>query len=1476
MSARFPSLAPRAAFVFVIALTASIFANEKLESLVSEGKYKEALEYAKEKVPTEERDVATWITISKAHQGLKASEAAWKALEEAQKANPSDARVYLAFGDFKKSQKDLKSALEHYQKSYILDRTATAAEGIALSAAALKDFDKARDAAESAVNIDPEVFDSRVLLSEIYLGEKNYDAAAKQLEVICKKKPKEVKYWKQLALCYEKTKHPDNLAKADAQIVKLDKKEIASRRRLAEYSLAKKDTTTSFSLLKELAVLTPKDEKVFKLLYQISANQNRSKDAVLYLKNFLALDSTVAGSHRALADLLYEQKQYDEALVSYRKALKLDPSLTGFYKRYETIVLKKGLEDEAVKAIQGAIAAKEADAESHIALGFILKKKKDYAGAIKAFKEALKTETKNVKVLTALGESQAGSGDIAGAIVTYEQVILMNPKAVDEIKVLGDLQMKNKKSDDATATYKKYLAKKPSDEEVARTVGLYEFAKKDYGEAIKYLTMVKKSELHTLKYFIALGESYFNKKDYKNASAQLANARAKKPKGKDLQSVLKMLGESYQKTGDAEKAAEAYAAYTALPGVRDADAAYLKAFLREKSDQKAAVSAYQANTKVYPKDHRNFLRLGVIYSESKDNLKNSARMLSYASKLVDTIPQVWSTLGQVSGQLDDEKTELMAYQKLLKLQPDHLQANKRVGTILLKNGKTASAITHLETALTLSPKDSDVMILLAEGYNATKRPDQAADLLVKARDLNPENIEIRLSLIKTLSEAGKKDAMEKERDQLAELDKKIVANDKKEIDSRQRLAKYYLDRKNLDQAFELHKQLAILTPKEASVFKNLYHLAVNKKRTNDAILYLKNFLVLDSTDATYHRALGNLLFETKDFDGALGSYRTALKLDPSINGFYKKYETIVLKKKLEDEAVKVIKGAITAKEADAASYIALGDIYRKRKQYPDAIKMYQLALKEDAKNVEVMTALADCQAQNNDLSGAIVTYEQVVLMNPKAVEEYKTLGDLQLKTEKKDAAIASYKKYLAKNPKDSKVAGIVGLYEYDKKDTKGAIKYLTMVQAPELHTVKYLSALGQSYFEQEDFGAAAKALAALQKKNPSPTVAKTTLKLLAEAYRKIGSNEKAAETYDAYTALKSVSDPDASFLRAELRRQTDLKTATSIYEANTKLFPQDYRNFMALGIIYSKNKQTYKQSAANLTKASTLIDTLPILWKTMGEVYGELGNEDRELQAYQKLLTFEPQNLEANRRCGTILLKKGKIPNAIANLETALTMAPKDSEIMLLLSDGYLKTKRPKQAAELLAKAKEINKDDAKIREQLYAIHKDLGDKAKAEAEIKGLIAMTKGINYRADYARDLLDQKRNDEALKQVKEINASEPSNLEGLMLLAEVQRSMSKFAEAIETYKAIGFVKDDFTPALFERAETYLLMQQADRAADYYGRVIKADPKHALAHLGLAKASKLKGDTAGYKKHLAAAKALDPKNKMIVAEESAGSGK
>lgn len=1457
--------------IAVIFITSSTtFGDDKFDNLIKSGEFKKAIEYAEKNIPAKSRTIDDWLNLGTAHE--KAGSPNEKILicyKNAQTVNPSEPLVYIGLGKCALYEKKYGEAVKHYQRAYILKRSVEAAEGIAIAASKLKNWDKARDAAESAINLDNNVIESRLVLIEIHRQDKDYKSAAEQLEFIVMKEPTSLKYWKRLAVSYEKSNQPEKLKDVDPHIIKLDKKNIKSRQRHAEFLMSKRDIDSAFPLYKELAILTPNDANVFKNLYKIAKDKGQNNDAILYLRNHLALDSSNAVYHKDLGDLLFAKKDFDGALASYRRVLRTDPKVKGFYKKYEKIVLDKKLIIEAIKVITGAIDAKEADAESYIALGNIYKTQKKYLSASAMYTNALKTDTKNVEVLSSLGDCQAKSTKTGDAILTYEQVILLNSNATVEHKILGDLHLKLNKTDKAMSAYKKYLKRVPSDYNVAKTIGFNEYAKKDYKKTIEYLELVKENKLRDTKLLSALGDAYYQSKNYKKSAETFAKIRDSKVSVNVLKTILKPLGESYEKIGDKAKAADAYLAYTKVSGVRDADASYMKAYLREDTDKENAVKMYISNTTIFPKDHRNFLRLGLIYSKEKGALVKSANMLNKASLLSPKDPVIWRTLGEVYGKLKNENKELNAYKKFLAIEPQNLEANRRVGMILLKQKSYTEAIINLEMVSTSAPKDVEVMESLAEGYLKTKRPEKAIDLLVKAKSLKPDKVEIRTKLIKACAAANKKNMADKEKDELAKLDRKIITKDKKNIDSRVRLADYTYTNKAFTTAYKIYKELSVLTPKNKLVFKRLNEIALKNNKKKEAVGYLKKYLALDAKNAKAHVVLGNLLYEQKDHDGALESYRKALKIDPKVKGFYKRYGEIVVNKGLETEAIKVLNKVVSAGEADASTYITLGEIYQKKNNFVSAIKMFQKASEADPKNSAVLTSLAECQAINGNVSEAVITYEQVILINPNAKKEYKALGDLKMKQNKKNDAIKTYKRYLTKVPNDFKIAKTVGLHEYNAKDYQKTIQYLEMVKDEKIKDIPYFTSLGLSYYQLKHYKNAVPFFENARRKNPSIPVLKEIVKPLAVCYEKNAKNIEAADAYLAYTKLPGVKDAEASYKKAFLREKTDKKTAIDMYSLNVKVFTKDHRNFLRLGILYSKDKATLSKSATMLNKASILKPDNSKILLRLGKIYGELNNEDKELVTYKNLLKIEPQSFVANRRVGLILLKQKKYSEAIVNLEIVSASAPKDLEIMLGLAEGYMETKRPENAIELLAKAKRIKKNDPDIGLLLYKLYKQTGKSKQAEAEIKELILLTKDNKLRVAYAKDLIEQNRYDEANALAQQIKKSDPTNIESLMLLGKIQQKQNKLNEAIETYKMISFINEKYAPALCERGNIYLLQSNIDRAKSFFDRSLEADPKYALAHLGLAKVAKSKKNNALYKKHLNKAKALDPRDKEILEE-------
>ena len=71
------------------------------------------------------------------------------------------------------------------------------------------------------------------------------------------------------------------------------------------------------------------------------------------------------------------------------------------------------------------------------------------------------------------------------------------------------------------------------------------------------------------------------------------------------------------------------------------------------------------------------------------------------------------------------------------------------------------------------------------------------------------------------------------------------------------------------------------------------------------------------------------------------------------------------------------------------------------------------------------------------------------------------------------------------------------------------------------------------------------------------------------------------------------------------------------------------------------------------------------------------------------------------------------------------------------------------------------------------------------------------------------------------------------------------------------------------LFERAETHLQQSKLPWAETFYSRALRADPKMALAQLGLAKVAKMRKNMTEYKKYLELARQMEPQNPLILQE-------
>jgi tetratricopeptide (TPR) repeat protein len=254
------------------------------------------------------------------------------------------------------------------------------------------------------------------------------------------------------------------------------------------------------------------------------------------------------------------------------------------------------------------------------------------------------------------------------------------------------------------------------------------------------------------------------------------------------------------------------------------------------------------------------------------------------------------------------------------------------------------------------------------------------------------------------------------------------------------------------------------------------------------------------------------------------------------------------------------------------------------------------------------------------------------------------------------------------------------------------------------------------------------------------------------------------------------------------------------------------------------------------------------------------------LAALKVFTASQPQHPEAYARIGELMIGKGMTEEAIERMEAVGDAGADDPQLLAALAKGYGRSGRIDEAIAALTRAKQAAPANADIRRTLVDMRRKAGQTVEVLTELKELIEIDRDNETVMTYAGLLFDAKEYEQAADGIENILATDPQNIDALMLKGQVLRAQEKYTEAIDVYKEVSFIDSEYVPAIFERAETYFTNSQPTWAETFYKRTLKSSPKHARAVLGLAKIAKLKSQVDVYRQNVQRAYALDPGDALI----------
>jgi tetratricopeptide (TPR) repeat protein len=705
-------------------------------------------------------------------------------------------------------------------------------------------------------------------------------------------------------------------------------------------------------------------------------------------------------------------------------------------------------------------------------------------------------------------------------------------------------------------------------------------------------------------------------------------------------------------------------------------------------------------------------------------------------------------------------------------------------------------------------------------------------------------------------------------------DSAITALDPKDVTSRERYAVVTRKSGLRKEALKGYSELVKLKPANSSFLISKYELEVELELNDAAIVSLRKYLKAKPTDLNYTMKMGELQFAKGLNDSALTYYRKALKINPQPEGFpYTNYAKVVIAKGLTNEVIKALGGLIETGKAVATTYTTLGMIYMEKKNFIKATEMYEEALLLDPANIDALIALGDCQFASNDAMMASVTYEQVVMMKADAVDVYRKLGLAYEKSGDTESAFNNYITYLKKDGDDSVIAKKVGDKAFSKKDYKVASTAYLRVSGAAAKDFNYQMNLATSLYQSKRYKDAIVWQQKVMSRNPKAATKKNILKELAISFEMIGDTANAIKTYDTFKTLKLV-DKDVFYQRAKLRQKSDLPLSVKIYEGNIKAFPKDMRNQLALGLIYSRsdNEELLKRSAKLLEEVQKSAGSSdPKLLLTIAKAYGKAYETEKELATYNQYIVLIPDDVDAYVRVGEITSMMGNYTVAIENLEIASTLKANDTQIQLLLADAYLGTQSYSQAISILGKLQISDPKNTDVLKLLITANKKSGNRDAAKQMLEKLVAQENDRDYNLMYVDFLIEDKNYKEAMKFVESALEIYADDLDALLLQAIILRAEGDNNNAVLILKDVVMMDPYNGEALYQLAKTYKMIGGAKMrmAISYYKKAVTQDPTLGKAWYEKAMLHKIYKQVDEYKKSIAKAAELMPKNPEVIKE-------
>lgn len=434
------------------------------------------------------------------------------------------------------------------------------------------------------------------------------------------------------------------------------------------------------------------------------------------------------------------------------------------------------------------------------------------------------------------------------------------------------------------------------------------------------------------------------------------------------------------------------------------------------------------------------------------------------------------------------------YQEILKAQPNHAEANFRMGLLAQQTGRGNAALIHFQAALKadleqaqywmryidallqagqtdaargildlgrrrgLAGDDVDRLAARLTALTAPVEPEPVPAMAAAAAPVQSTPVAVAKKPLKAAAGAAGKGPASKQKGPSAEDVSTLVAmyNERRFADMEvlaknlimrypqhgfgwKSLAALLQQQGRLKEALAPAQRAAMLLPEDAEAHNNLGIVLRSQGRAAEAEASYRRAVTLKPDFAQAHNNLGNILIEQGRPDDAISSYRDAIGVDPGFADAYCNLGQVLKEEGLLTEAENCFRQAIRLRPNFLDAFNNLGHALYSQGRLAESEACYNQALSIKPDYAEALVNLGECLRRQMRLPEAEQQVRRALIIKPNLVEGHNGLASILRDTCRLGEAETSLRNALQYKPDNFAAYNNLGMVLQDQSRLDEAI-----------------------------------------------------------------------------------------------------------------------------------------------------------------------------------------------------------------------------------------------------------------------------------------------------------------------------------------------------------------------------------------------------------------------------------------------------